>query len=82
MNLNANNAERRELLDREEEIFVRERLLIDQERNTVTREKDLYSMPESKIIEIDTTIESLSKFAKQQGTNYKLLKQLNHWLFG
>ena len=40
-NLNANNAERRELLDREEEILVRERLLVDQERNTVTREKDL-----------------------------------------
>ena len=46
----------------------------------IFREKDLYSMPESKIIEIDTTIESLSKFAKQQGTNYKLLKQLNPWL--
>ena len=37
-------------------------------------------MPQYKIIEIDTTIESLSQFAKQQGTNYKLLKQLNPWL--
>ena len=46
----------------------------------IFREKDLYSMPEYKIIEIDTTIERLSQFAKQQGTNYKLLKQLNPWL--
>ena len=46
----------------------------------IFREKDLYSMPQYKIIEIDTTIERLSQFAKQQGTNYKLLKQLNPWL--
>ena len=44
------------------------------------REKDLYTMPDYKIIEVDSTIPDLSKFAKSHNINYKLLKQFNPWL--
>jgi hypothetical protein len=44
------------------------------------REKDLYTMPEYKTVQVDSTIASLSDFAKSHGVNYKLLKQLNPWL--
>ena len=46
----------------------------------IFRAKDLYVMPEYKEIQVDTTISNLARFAKKQGTNYKLLKQLNPWL--
>ena len=44
------------------------------------REKDLYTMPNLKTIEIDSTIANLSDFAKSHSVNYKLLKQFNPWL--
>ena len=44
------------------------------------RDKDLYIMPNFKTLEVDSTIPSLSDFAKSQGINYKLLKQFNPWL--
>jgi hypothetical protein len=44
------------------------------------REKDLYSMPNYKIIEVDSTISDLSIFANSHNVNYKLLKQFNPWL--
>ena len=37
-------------------------------------------MPKYKEIQIDTTISNLARFAKKQGVNYKMLKQLNPWL--
>ena len=37
-------------------------------------------MPKYKTIEIDATISDLADFATANGTNYKLLKQLNPWL--
>jgi len=44
------------------------------------RQKDLYTMPDYKTIEVDSTITNLSKFAILNGINYKLLKQFNPWL--
>ena len=39
------------------------------------RNKDLYSMPNYKTVQVDSTIASLSDFAKSHGVNYKLIKQ-------
>ena len=44
------------------------------------RNKDLYSMPNYKTVQVDSTIASLSDFAKSHGVNYKLIKQFNPWL--
>ena len=44
------------------------------------RDKDLYTMPSFRKIEIDSTIASLSDFAQLHDVNYKLLKQFNPWL--
>jgi hypothetical protein len=44
------------------------------------REMDLYSMPNFKAIEVDSTISNLYDFAKSHSVNYKLLKQFNPWL--
>jgi hypothetical protein len=44
------------------------------------RAKDLYTMPDYKIIEVDSTIANLSDFAISNEINYKLLKQFNPWL--
>lgn len=44
------------------------------------RDKDLYTMPNYKTVQVDSTIASLSEFAKSHGVNYKLLKQFNPWL--
>lgn len=46
----------------------------------VYRTSDLYNMIEYRIIHVDSTIADLYAFAKQQGVNYKLLKQMNPWL--
>ena len=61
-------------------IAVKEILEQPKKYGFIYREKDLYEMPKYKTIEVDTTISDLAKFAKMQGTNYKLLKQLNPWL--
>ena len=44
------------------------------------RKKDLYRMPNFQYIEVDSTISSLSDFARSYNINFKLLKQFNPWL--
>ena len=44
------------------------------------RDKDLYTMPNFKIVDVDSTIVSLADFAQIHGVNYKILKQFNPWL--
>ena len=44
------------------------------------RNKDLYSMPNLQTVEVDSTISSLSDFARSYNINFKLLKQFNPWL--
>ena len=61
-------------------IAVKEILENPKKYGFVYRQKDLYVMPKYKQIEVDTTISNLARFAKKQGTNYKMLKQLNPWL--
>ncbi len=43
-------------------------------------QEDLYTMPESSIVKIDTPILNIAQFAKQHNTNYRELKVLNPWL--
>ncbi len=42
--------------------------------------EDYYRMIQTRIDTVDTEIDSLSTFAKQKGTSYKMLKLLNPWL--
>ncbi len=44
------------------------------------RNNDLYSMLDYSMLEVDSTIPSLTDFAFNQGINYKLLKQYNPWI--
>lgn len=44
------------------------------------RDVDSYKTPDTKVIEVNSSIPSLIDFAIQYGTNYKVLKQLNPWL--
>ncbi len=44
------------------------------------RKKDLYKMPNFQTVEVDSTISSLSAFARSYNINFKLLKQFNPWL--
>jgi len=44
------------------------------------RDKDLYYLPEYKIIEVDSTIPDLYAFSEENGINYKLLKKFNPWI--
>ena len=37
-------------------------------------------MPNSRTVDVDSTIADLTEFAKSQNVNYKLLKQFNPWL--
>ncbi len=43
-------------------------------------DSDLYPEHDTKVLEVDSTINNLSDFALSQGTNYKILKKLNPWL--
>ncbi|OUV75967.1 MAG: murein transglycosylase [Flavobacteriales bacterium TMED123] len=61
-------------------IAVKEILENPKKYGFVYRQKDLYVMPKYKEIQVDTTISNLARFAKKQGINYKILKQLNPWL--
>lgn len=44
------------------------------------RKTDLYPIIDTKTISTDTVLIDLTKFAKQNGTNYKVFKLLNPWL--
>ena len=46
----------------------------------VFRKSDLYSFEEFSSIEIDSTVNNLSDFAKSLNINYKLLKYFNPWM--
>ncbi|MDB2385373.1 lytic transglycosylase domain-containing protein [Polaribacter sp.] len=46
----------------------------------VISEKDLYTLPETRIVEVDTVITNIAVFAKGFNTNYKELKLHNSWL--
>lgn len=43
-------------------------------------EEDLYTLPETRIVKVDTVISNIASFAKKFGTNYKELKLHNPWL--
>jgi len=41
---------------------------------------DLYKLPKSRTLEVDSVITNIARFAKNTNTNYKELKLLNPWL--
>ncbi len=43
-------------------------------------EKDLYTLPETRKIAVDTAITNIASFAKELGINYKIMKLHNPWL--
>lgn len=43
-------------------------------------EDDLYTMPKTYSVKVDTAITNIASFAKKLGTNYKELKSHNSWL--
>ena len=43
-------------------------------------ENDLYTLPETRVVKVDTVSTNIANFAKQFGTNYKELKLHNPWL--
>ncbi|MCF0206023.1 MAG: lytic transglycosylase domain-containing protein [Bacteroidales bacterium] len=45
-------------------------------------DEDLYTMPETYTVTVDTTIADLTKFAKEHNTNIKVMKYYNPWLRG
>jgi hypothetical protein len=61
-------------------IAVKEILQNPRKYGFMFREKDLYSMPNYRTVDVDSTIADLTEFAKSQNVNYKLLKQFNPWL--
>jgi hypothetical protein len=63
-------------------IAVKEILQNPRKYGFMFREKDLYSMPNCRTVDVDSTIADLIEFAKSQNVNYKLLKQLNPWIRG
>jgi hypothetical protein len=46
----------------------------------VISNEDLYTLPKTKTVKVDTAIANIAKFAKGFGTNYKELKLHNSWL--
>lgn len=42
--------------------------------------EDLYTLPKTRIVKVDTVIHNIASFAKRFGTNYKELKLHNPWL--
>jgi len=46
----------------------------------IVNENDLYTLPTTRIVEVDTAITNIARFAKNFGTNYKELKLHNSWL--
>jgi hypothetical protein len=44
------------------------------------RKKDLYRMPQYKVVKVDSTINDLNAFAHSYGINLKILKDMNPWL--
>lgn len=43
-------------------------------------QEDLYTLPKTRIVKVDTVIHNIASFAKKFGTNYKELKLHNPWL--
>ena len=61
-------------------IAVKEIMQNPKKYGFILRDKDLYTMPNFRTLEVDSTIASLSDFAQLHDVNYKLLKQFNPWL--
>ena len=61
-------------------IAIKEILENPKKYGFIFREKDLYTMPSYKTVEVDSTIANLNDFAKTHSINYKLLKHFNPWL--
>ena len=61
-------------------LAIKEIMKNPREYGYVFRKTDLYSFEEFSSIEIDSTVNNLSDFAKSLNINYKLLKYFNPWM--
>ena len=61
-------------------LAIKEIMKNPREYGYVFRKSDLYSFEEFSSIEIDSTVNNLSDFAKSLNINYKLLKYFNPWM--
>lgn len=61
-------------------IAIKEILSKPYDYGFVYDDSDLYNLPSSKTLKIDTVITNIADFAKNQQCNYKELKILNPWL--
>ncbi len=61
-------------------LAVKEILTNSSKYGFVLRKQDLYQPTRTKELTVTSTIDNLPDFAKQHGTNYKILKYLNPWL--
>lgn len=61
-------------------IAIKEILENPQKYGFHVRAEDLYHMPETFIVEVDSSISNFADFAKSYGISYKELKDLNPWL--
>ncbi|PCI03055.1 MAG: murein transglycosylase [Flavobacteriaceae bacterium] len=43
-------------------------------------QEDLYNLSNTRIVQVDTTITNIARFAKNMGTSYKEIRLLNPWL--
>lgn len=61
-------------------VAVKEIMLHPKKYGFSFTKKDLYTMPKTRSVAVDTVITNIASFAKQFGTNYKELKLHNPWL--
>ena len=46
----------------------------------IFEKEDLYELPKTKLIKVDTAITNIATFSQDLGINYKILKMHNPWL--
>lgn len=61
-------------------VAVKEILTHPKKYGFLFSEKDLYTMPKTTSVKVDTAITNIATFARKMGVNYKILKLHNPWL--
>ncbi len=61
-------------------IAVKEILTHPKKYGFLFTKKDLYTLPKTRLIAVDTAITNIASFSKEMGINYKIMKLHNPWL--
>ena len=59
---------------------IRIQILVNEKYGFSFDQEDLYTMPKTRTIKVDSTISNITSFAKKFGITYKELKIHNSWL--